>query len=259
MTSYRLAVLGDPVEHSRSPQIHQVMLAMTGLEGTYERVRADREILESAIKGMRRGDWHGINITMPLKNAAADLADRLSGPARSARSVNTLHLANDEIHGDSTDAAAFQIILGDERFSDHGTIHILGAGASAAAALTAIDGSHRVYLSSRREERSGALTTAMGGEAIPWGTAVAGAVVINTTPLGMHGEVVPGDVLATAAGLIDLPYGEGPTPAITTSRARGLPHADGHEFLIRQAMASFHIWTSAEIDYESLRAELKKV
>lgn len=67
MTLYRFAVLGDPVDHSRSPTLHEAMLELAGLEGSYEKVRADRNVLSDTVAGLRTGDWHGLNVTMPRR------------------------------------------------------------------------------------------------------------------------------------------------------------------------------------------------
>lgn len=256
MSRYRLAVLGDPVEHSRSPEIHEAMLEIAGLEGSYQRVRADRDGLSQAVAALRTGEWHGLNVTMPLKSAAADVSDHLSPQAERSHSVNTLLLRGDEVWGHSTDSSAFRELIFGERFGDAETVLLLGSGGSAAAALAAIDGQRSVYISARRPERARRLARTFGGEVISFGAGVAGAVVINTTPLGMSGEDLPEGIVDFAAGLIDLPYSSRPTPAVKMARARSLPTADGFEFLIRQAMDSFHLWTGAVIAYENLVARL---
>jgi shikimate 5-dehydrogenase len=120
------------------------------------------------------------------------------------------------------------------------------------------DTSH-TYVASRRSVSAEELTTRLGGEVVTWGTAVAGALVINATPLGMTGEELPEGVLETASGLIDLPYASEPTPAIDLADRHGIPRADGHEFLLRQAMASFHLWTGARVDYGAVKTALRNI
>ena len=263
--AYRLALLGDPVDHSRSPAIHRILLELSDLDGEYTTVRADRARLVEAIAGLRSGYWDGLNVTMPLKADAAELADRLAPEAARAASVNTLVRVADAVVGHSTDAVAFSALLGDPRFEGAAPIHLLGAGGSAAAALAAIADSVDVYLSARRPEAAWSLVHRMGTDARPrnmevlaWGTAVAGALLVNTTPLGMEGESLPRPLLEGARGLIDLPYGPAETPAAALARQRGLPLADGNEFLVRQAMASFTIWTGADPSYPSVVTRLRK-
>lgn len=258
MSFFRFAVLGDPIAQSRSPELHRAMLAISGLEGEYTRVRADEQILKAEVARMRQGGWHGLNVTMPLKPAAAGLADSTSPQARRSGSVNTLALVDGAIHGESTDATAVHELLDSGRFDERAAILVLGSGGAAAAVLSALDERELVYVAARRPERAIELTERLGGVNIEWDTAVAGALVINTTPLGMHGESLPGDVLDVASGLIDLPYGESDTPAVTMARQRELEVADGHEFLLRQAIASFRLWTGAEVAYPTLVSAVRK-
>lgn len=259
MTIYRLAVLGDPVEHSRSPILHEAMLGLAGLEGTYVRIRADRDVLSKTVEELRRGEWHGLNVTMPLKEAAAELSDDLGPRTELSRSVNTLLAERGRVAGHSTDATAFRALLESDRFADAGSILLIGAGGSAAAALAAMDGERPVYVGARRRERAERLTAMFGGEVIRWGAAVAGSLVINTTPLGMNGENLPGEILNACSGLIDLPYGGAPTPAIRSAARREIPHVDGQEFLVRQAVESFRLWTGANIDHLELLSAVRNV
>jgi shikimate dehydrogenase len=259
VTEYRLAVVGDPIEHSRSPAIHRVLLDLAGLEGEYLAVRGDTPVLRSLVEELRQGRWDGLNVTMPLKGEAAALADRLSLDAERAQSVNTLLLRDGSVAGETTDCATFRFLLGDERMKNDGSILVLGAGGSAAAALAALPPDGAVYVSSRNAERSRTLSNRLGGQMLPWGSVVAGALIINATPLGMRAESLPAGLLDVASGLIDLPYGSHPSPAVTSAREMGLPFVDGFEFLIRQAMASFELWTGVGVAYEPVAAALRKV
>jgi shikimate dehydrogenase len=259
MTAYRFAVLGDPVEHSRSPQLHTAMLSLAGLEGEYLKIRADGEVLDETVQDLREGLWNGLNITMPLKAAAARASDSLSPQASLSGSVNTLRASGGLILGDSTDSTAFRELMADDRFAGVETVLILGAGGSAAAALISMPGEVNVYLAARRPERATQLAARHRGEVVSWGAAVADALVVNTTPLGMKGEDLPEGLLEVASGLVDLPYARKETPAVEFAGARGMPHADGHEFLLRQAIASFELWTGVKTGIGALRAALRKV
>lgn len=258
MSRYRFAVLGKPVSRSRSPGLHHAMLELAGLEGEYLRVEADDSVLAESIEDLRAGRWHGLNITMPLKAEAAKMSDLLSPWAERSGSVNTLSLRDGVVHGDSTDSTALAGLLGDERFRGRESILILGSGGAAAAALAAIPARSNIYLTARRRAPAERLTGRLGGEVVPWGTAVTGALVVNATPLGMQGERLPRGVVDAATSLIDLPYGEEETPAVGVAKQLGIPHADGHEFLLRQAIASFTSWTGAPIDVEDLQRAMEK-
>lgn len=257
MTFYRLAVLGDPVAHSRSPQIHSEMLSMTGLNGEYQKIEADAAVLKSCLSGLRIGEWQGLNITMPLKAEAALLADELDPSAAGSGSVNTLVSESGAIRGYSTDTLTFRSLLTLPEMGTASSILVLGAGGSAAAALAAAEG-WDVYVSARRFDRAEELCKRMQGQPLSWGTVVAGAVVINATPVGMDGESLPDGILEAAGAVIDLPYGDQPTPVVERARALGLPIREGHEFLVRQAVDSFYLWTGIRVDLDALLRRLRK-
>jgi len=250
-TPLRLAVLGDPVAHSRSPAIHAVALRLAGLEGGYEAIRADEAVLGEAVEGLERGQFSGLNVTMPLKEAARGLAERATSDAGRAGSVNTLRYADGRVEGHSSDVTAFREIFGGGRFGAEDEVLILGAGGSARAALAGA-GERRVHVSSRSESKAARLAAAHGAATVGWGAAVAGAVVVNATPLGMSGEELAEGVLGASSGLIDLPYGDEPTWAVSAAAGRGLPTVDGFEFLARQAAESFRWWTGISVSLRPL-------
>jgi shikimate dehydrogenase len=239
----RFAVLGDPIDHSRSPAIHTAALDHLGLAGSYVAIRAGSVELRSAVEQLREGSFDGFNITMPLKEEAAELAESLTTEAEHSGSVNTLRARNHVIEGHSSDVIAIARALDDPRFDDRAPILVLGAGGAAAALLAGVR-SREIYLAARNDDRAHALVERIGIDAgvVPFGAGVAGALVINATPLGMGGENLPEGVLGMASGIIDLAYGRDETPAVAGAAARGLPIMDGVEFLVLQAAASFEWW-----------------
>jgi len=260
MARYRFALVGDPVAHSRSPAIHHALLELFGLEGDYTAIRADVAVLGQVVDQLAEGKWSGLNVTMPLKTAAALRADVLSPYAARSGSVNTLVMGDSMIKGHSTDSTTFDELTTSPGFEDVDPVLILGAGGSAAAALAALATGHRhIHVAARRSDQSDSLTGRLGGDQLPWDTPVAGALVINTTPIGMHGERLPSAVMGAASGLIDLPYGSRPTPAVHLAREMGLPVVDGHEFLLRQALASFRLWTGVALEYATAEVVLRNV
>lgn len=253
------AVLGDPIGHSRSPAIHQAAMRHLGINGDYEARRAGPTELARAVAEIRYGSLHGINVTMPLKHDAARLADTLSPEAAKSGSVNTMGLDGGSVEGHSTDVVAARVAVSDGRFESSAPILILGSGGAAAAVLAGTAG-RVVYLSSRNLERAAALADRVGVEVglIPFGTGVAGALLVNATPLGMEGESMPGEALPAASGVIDLVYGVGPTPTISAAEESRLPVMDGIEFLVLQAAASFEWWTGRPAPMEVMLRAAKK-
>jgi shikimate dehydrogenase len=250
MSPLQFAVLGDPVAHSRSPAIHNAALRELGIEGSYEARRADHDGLHRAVDELRTGALAGINITMPLKEAAAAAADTLSPGAAIAGSVNTMGLRDGVVEGETTDAVAMTSILGRPQFGAE-TILVLGAGGAARAVILAM-ADRAVAISARQEGRSRELARRLGIEldVVPFGTPLPGALLVNATPIGMGGEELPHGLVAVSSGLIDLAYGPRVPPATQEARARGLPVVDGVEFLTLQAAESFTWWTGLEAPFE---------
>jgi shikimate dehydrogenase len=248
---FNLALLGDPVSHSRSPAIHRAALASLGLSGSYEARRTGEEGLLEAIEELRSGALDGINVTMPLKTQAAAAADRLTELATRSGSVNTLRARDGEIEGHSTDAATTRTLLAGTRFDDDAPILVLGAGGAAAAVVSVIEG-RPIFLSARRERAASEIAGRTGHQVtvLPFGEAVPGAIVVNATPIGMNGEFLPASLVESASGLVDLAYGPVDPPSTVRARALGLPVVDGVEFLALQAGESFTWWTglAAPID-----------
>jgi shikimate dehydrogenase len=255
----RFAVLGDPIDHSRSPAIHTAALDHLGIDGTYVAIRAGSSELRSAVEQLRAGAFDGFNITMPLKEEAAGLSDSLTAEAGRSGSVNTLRARNQMIEGHSSDVTATRKALDDSRFDAQAPVLVLGGGGAAAALLAGAVG-RDVYLAARNQDRAHAVVERVGVEAgvIPFGAGVAGAVVVNATPLGMDGERLPGEVTGTASGIIDLAYGDNETPAVAEARRRGMPVMDGVEFLVLQAAASFEWWLDRPAPIEVMTAAARK-
>lgn len=230
------------------------------MDGEYVAVRADEPTLGTAVEALREGTLHGLNITMPLKTAAAALADRLTSLARDAESVNTLRVRDGLVEAHSTDAVAFGEIFADPAlFAEDAPILVLGSGGSARALLAALEG-REVHISGRSPDRAEELAARFDSvTARDWGSSVSGAVLVNATPLGMRGERLPTGVLDACSGLVDLPYGEQPTPSATWADSRGLPLVDGIEFLARQAAASFRWWTGRAVDSAVLARAARNV
>jgi len=252
-----LVLLGDPVEHSRSPAIHIAALAAVGIEGSYQARKVDRSGLVTAVAEVRYGRLDGGNVTMPHKEAAFDAVDRVSEMALRTGAVNTLVHRVGMAFGDNTDVAGILTIWGDAGLSVTAPVLVLGSGGAAAAALVAL-ADRTLHIAARSPDGASALLerTRVAGEVLEWGTGVDGAIVVNATPVGMEGEALPDAMLANASGLVDFPYGELQTPAVGEVAGRGLPVADGRDMLLAQAAASFELWTGVAAPIDAMRAAL---
>jgi shikimate dehydrogenase len=234
----RLVLLGMPVAHSLSPRIHTAALQACGVAGEYQAREVDTAGFTAAVAQLEAGELDGANVTMPHKRAAHAACTTLHRDAHDAGSVNTLAMREGVLAGWCTDVAAVRRALA---AMPAGPVLILGGGGAAAAAAVAATGREEVAISTRRE--GGPVAVLESGTQITWGTTVPGAVVVNATPLGMAGETLPAGVLEVAAGLVDLAYGQDPTPAVGQAARAGIPWVDGIQILVDQAAESFEIWT----------------
>ena len=129
--SHHFALIGNPVEHSLSPSIHNAALNWAGMEGSYEAIEGDEDSMNGVVERLRSGDLDGVNVTMPLKGAAFEIADVVTLEAEKSKSVNSLRLSNGLVEGHSTDVVAFSFILQRERLRKLTSLLVLGAGGSA--------------------------------------------------------------------------------------------------------------------------------
>lgn len=252
----RLVLLGGEVAHSRSPAIHSAALAHAGLTGEYTVRSVDRSGVVAAADELRVGKLDGANVTMPHKSFAATLCDHLDHDAALGRAANTLAMRQGVLVGWNTDVTALRAAAGEVAGRP---VLILGAGGAAAAALVAFC-SAAVLIAARRPESAARIAADVlpSARPVPWGAVHPGALVVNATPLGMHGEPLPGGVVEEASALIDLPYAPEPTPAVLAARRLGIPCTDGLEVLVGQAAESFRIWTGLEAPVEVLRAAARR-
>lgn len=255
----RLAVLGNPVAHSLSPVIQRAALDYAGIEGTYVHREVDHEGMERAVADIRRRRLHGANVTMPHKGLAARLADDRSPEVARCGGANTLWMEGGGLRAHTTDPDGVRFAWEHAGLPEDAPVLLLGAGGAAAAALTALDG-RECHVSARREEAARTLVDRVspGTPLIAWEEGLAGAVVVNATPLGMAGDDLPAAVLDQAGGLLEMAYGSGRTPAEVHVRSRGLPVAPGELMLVGQGAASFAIWTGVEVPPAVMLAALER-
>ncbi len=253
----RLAVFGDPISHSLSPRLHNTALTATGLQGTYVARRVDAAGMEAAVAEIRKGDLDGGNVTMPHKELAARLCDRLAAPAARAGAVNTLLRIGGQVVGHNTDIPGIQDAWGAAALPTAGPILVLGAGGAAAAALLALEG-RQLAIASRDPQRAADLISqlSVGASVLPWGQPLAGAVLVNATPIGMQGEPLDQELLAVAVGVFDMAYGPHETPAVRHMKGLDRPVADGRQMLLHQAAAAFSLWTGREAPLAEMQASL---
>jgi shikimate dehydrogenase len=267
----KLAVLGQPVAHSRSPAMQTAALAELGLgdEWTYEAIEVGPERFAELVRELPGQGFAGVNVTVPHKLAALAVADSSSEAAREIGAANTLTFSEGEIAAENTDAVgildAIETPVAGKRAL------VLGAGGSARAAIWALHNNGAdVQVWNRTAEKGAALAAELGIEHVtasneqlqlgPY------AVVINATTVGLeqaathaptHADLkahpVDADSISAKQTVVDLVYGTHETALVAHSRAIGARVVDGLEVLVRQGAASLRIWTGIEPPLETMR------
>jgi shikimate dehydrogenase len=256
----RLAVLGHPVGHSRSPAMHNAALAELGLAGewSYEAIDVAPDEFERRVRAMPGEGFVGANVTVPHKGAALSLADDLSETAREIGAANTLGFVGEEIRADNTDAQGLLDALSGS--PSGGRALVLGAGGAARAVVWALarEG-FEVDVWNRTELRSRNLCEELGGEPTVAPDQGAYGLIVNTTSVGLRGEDPFTELpLAPAAfgaeqTVVDLVYGKEPSRLLGAARAAGATVVDGIEVLVRQGALSLQIWTGHEAPLAAMR------
>ncbi len=259
---WKLALLGDPVAHSRSPDMQNAALAAAGLEGGYELIRCPAGELAERLPRLAEEGFRGLNLTVPLKEEGFALLEDLSPEARRLRAVNTLRWTGETWQGHNSDLEGFTRAARDHFGALEGkSALILGAGGAARAVLAAlIDmGLARVCILNRDEGRARDLAGAFDVA----GTEIAmvkepGQVdaVIQATSLGLHeADALPPLSAEGCPAVMDLVTHE--TPWLRACRERGCKAADGRAMLLGQGAAAFTYWTGMAAPLQAMDRALE--
>lgn len=259
----RYLVLGDPVEHSLSPVMHNAAIAALAIDAGYGRRRVDAAGMRQTFAELRRGDLAGANITMPHKRLASELVDRLAPDAARARSVNTWARSNGLIEGHSTDVIGVRRVVREQRLPTEGPAVVLGTGGAAAATVIALS-DRPLTIMARRPEAGLTMAEECGVEAEirHWSSHPPAGLVVNCTPIGMGTDNMPARMIEGATGYLEMVYAHGQTRAEATVAAAAVPVAGGLHLLAAQAEASFELWFGvappADLMYRAAYKSLKE-
>ncbi len=238
-----------------------------GLNWAYVPLPVKAANLESVLRGLQAVGFVGVNVTVPHKEAVAQLVDELRPTAQASGSVNTVIFAEDgRLIGDSTDGPAIAVAIASEIEETYrGSVLVLGAGGSARAAAAALaqDGCV-VQIHARRFEAAEVLARDLAGSGNVVAVAElpdpAGGVVVNCTPVGAlvdpDGMPLPASRLLDVRVVVDLAYRADatPTPLITAAAEAGCAVVDGLEVLARQGAKALEIWTGESAPLEVMLA-----
>jgi shikimate dehydrogenase len=251
----RYAVIGNPIAHSKSPAIHAAFARQCGQDMAYEAILAPLEGFRAAVEAFRQAGGRGMNVTVPFKLEALELADKPTERARQAGAVNTLRFEAGGVFGDNTDGTGLVRDIREELgIALRGKrVLILGAGGAARGVVLPLleEQPAQLAIANRSVDKARTLKTefASSGELVVGGFTDFAAgnfdVVINATSASLGGEelALPAGLFAPDSLAYDMVYGKGTTPFMATARRQGAARvADGLGMLVAQAAESFFIW-----------------
>jgi shikimate dehydrogenase len=267
----KLAVLGQPVGHSRSPAMQTAALEALGLapDWTYEAIEVGPDDFVELVGRLPGEDFVGVNVTVPHKLAALALAARASESAHAIGAANTLTFTDAGIEAENTDALGLVEALDEPPRGKHALV--LGAGGSARAAIWALreagaDVSVWNRTGDKAEDLARAFDVQLAGEAPGFD------LLVNCTTIGLaqaserppeesdlKALPVDADAIQRRHTVVDLVYGSHDTALVAIARDRGARIVDGLEILVRQGAASLRIWTGLEPPLEPMREAARAI
>ncbi|GLQ28318.1 shikimate dehydrogenase [Sulfitobacter pacificus] len=267
-------VIGSPIAHSKSPQVHRHWLKTYGIAGHYIPMDVNTDNLEQVVRTLPKMGFVGANVTIPHKEKIMSIADLVTDRAILIGAANTLIFRKDgKIHADNTDGYGFleNLKIGAPNWSPQsGPAALLGAGGAARAVIASLldAGVPEIFLSNRTRVRAEKLKADFGNRLRIFDWVQAGnmmehaALVVNTTSLGMIGKGemrVPLDGLNPGTVVTDLVYAPLKTNLLATAEQAGCVTVDGLGMLLHQAVPAFERWFGKrpEVDRATRAAALR--
>lgn len=263
-------VIGSPIAHSKSPQLHAHLLRKHGLPGHYVPIEISEDDLPTLLPTLPRLGFVGVNVTIPHKEAVIGISDLVTDRAALIGAANTLVFRKDgKIHADNTDGYGFiqNLRQNAPKWNPQaGAAVVLGAGGAARAVLAALldAGVPEIMLTNRTRSRADQLKSDFGRRitVVDWtqaGNAIDGAkTVVNTTSLGMVGKPemrIPLDGFRPGMVVSDLVYAPLQTKFLRAANEAGATAVDGLGMLLHQAVPAFERWFGVRPDVDdALRA-----
>jgi len=242
-------VIGNPIEHSLSPKLHNFWIEKHNINAIYEKQKLNKNDLQNLILKVREKKLHGINVTVPFKKSIIPYLDQLTPQAQSTESVNTIYLKNDKILGHNTDIDGFELGVKNLKFDVTGKkIFILGAGGVVPSIIFALKkmNASEIIISNRTREKAENLKTLFEDLIIvDWGKLPNFDMIINATSIGLN-KIDKLNLDFSEVGInkffYDVIYNPSETNFLKT--AKNLDHIteNGKLMFIYQASAAFKIW-----------------
>ena len=258
----KFLVIGNPIDHSLSPKLHNYWLKQNKINAVYEKLKLEENDLENLILKVKEKKIHGINVTIPFKKSVIPFMDRLSLEAQKTKSVNTVYLDDNKVIGHNTDIAGFEMSIQKSNINIiNRKVLILGAGGVVPSIIFALSKMKvsKVIVANRTKEKAENLKNLFNNiSVIDWGKVPNVDLIINATSLGLK----EGDEMQLDFSLIgknklfyDVIYNPTETNFLKEAKKLGNKYENGKLMFIYQAFSAFKLWHGIEpsINNETIR------
>jgi shikimate dehydrogenase len=242
-------VIGNPIEHSLSPKLHNYWIKNNNIDAIYEKQKLNKNELENLILKVKRKEIHGINVTVPFKKVVISYLDKLSFEAEGTQSVNTIYLDNDKITGHNTDVDGFELGIKNSLFNPiNKKILILGAGGVVPSIIFALNKMNvsKITVSNRTKEKAENLKNIFKNlKIVCWGNIPEFDMIINATSVGLkkNDEInLDFSKVGQDKFFYDVIYNPKETNFLKTGKKLGNSTENGKLMFIYQALAAFNVW-----------------
>ena len=255
-------VIGNPIEHSLSPKLHNYWFKKNNINAVYNKKQIEEQNIKEIISEMRNGKIDGINITVPFKQLIIPFVDELSSEAEESQSVNTIFKENNKVLGHNTDVSGFELAIRKNGYNiKDKKVFILGAGGVVPSIILALRkmGAAKIILSNRTESKAEKIKKTFSDlEIVNWGEVPEFNMIINATSLGLNKD---DEIKLNYADIgqnklfYDVIYNPSQTKFLLNAKKFGNQIENGKMMFIYQAHQSFAIWHKVmpKIDEETIR------
>ena len=252
-------VIGNPINHSLSPELHNFWIKKNNINAIYEKIKLEENELGDFINKLRNEEIHGINVTVPFKNKVIKYLDKLSLEVETTDSVNTIYKEGNDIIGHNTDVAGFELGLRHTKINVlHKAVLILGAGGVVPSIIYSLlsMGCKKIFLSNRTIEKAVIIKKKFNDvEILKWGEIPDFDIIINATSVGLNNDSLGLNFNVKDKIFYDVIYNPKETQFLKKAKENGNKIENGKFMFIYQANQSFSIWNKVipKIDDEVLK------
>ena len=241
-------VIGNPIEHSLSPQIHEFWMKKNNINAFYKKQKLNNTDLRDYILKIKNKEIDGINVTIPFKKEIISYLDELSPEADKTQSVNTIYLSNEKVIGHNTDINGFKFAIRDTKYdATDKKVFILGAGGVVSSIILALIDMNvsNIIVTNRTKSKADDLKNLFKSvKTVEWGDIPDFDMIINATSLGLKNEEINLDLSNTKNDkfFYDVIYNPNETNFLRNARRAGKYAENGKKMFIYQAAEAFRIW-----------------